>query len=152
MLARHFAAVFVVAALTIASYDAKAQWVSYGGGGFGCCFGSIYSTESVPYFAKHPPVYYSRHIARPYGFSPYPYLAGLISRGDGPLFYMQYPLVDVDRDAASDRQTRPLRIDNPFVAPVEKSPTAKTYPSQRQPKIVYPVRLAQETQDGAGIR
>lgn len=32
-----------------------------------------YTQEHIPYFAKHPPVYYSRPITRPYGYVPYAY-------------------------------------------------------------------------------
>ncbi|WP_442481348.1 hypothetical protein [Aeoliella sp. SH292] len=34
---------------------------------------SSYSDYRVPYFAAHPPVYYSHPVARPYGFSPFAY-------------------------------------------------------------------------------
>ncbi len=33
----------------------------------------VYTQEYIPYFAKHPPVYYSRPITRPYGYVPYAY-------------------------------------------------------------------------------
>ena len=33
----------------------------------------VYSSEHIPYFAKHPPVYYSYPVARPYGYLPYAY-------------------------------------------------------------------------------
>src|SRR3989304_150501 len=36
-----------------------------------------YSQYSIPYFALHPPVYYSYHIARTYGDSPFPYRPGM---------------------------------------------------------------------------
>lgn len=37
------------------------NWGSYGDSGW----------RTLPYFAEHPPVYYSHPIPRPYGFSPY---------------------------------------------------------------------------------
>lgn len=46
-----------------------------GPGWFGY-FGSPYSTGRIPtppYFAIHPPVYYSVPVARTYGYSPYAY-------------------------------------------------------------------------------
>jgi hypothetical protein len=42
------------------------------GGGYG--YGGGYrgaNSRAIPYFALHPPVYYSHPIPRPYGFSPY---------------------------------------------------------------------------------
>ncbi len=32
---------------------------------------SLYSQEHIPYFAQHPPVYYSYPVRRTYGLSPY---------------------------------------------------------------------------------
>jgi len=34
---------------------------------------SVYCREHVPYFALHPPVYYSQPVGRPYGWSPFAY-------------------------------------------------------------------------------
>ena len=34
---------------------------------------TIYCREHVPYFALHPPVYYSLPVGRPYGWSPFAY-------------------------------------------------------------------------------
>ncbi len=56
------------------------QVYAFSGGGFGQYFGGgqsgLYSSGLIPtppYFAIHPPVYYSRPVARPYGYSPYAY-------------------------------------------------------------------------------
>lgn len=58
--------------------ELHAQW-----GGFGL-YGpyagyNLYGLDDIPYFAKHPPVYYSRPVARPYGFSPYAYLPYVVT-------------------------------------------------------------------------
>ena len=64
-----------------ATENADAQYGHWGsgiptypyGGGF---FASPYSLGQVPtppYFALHPPVYYSHPVARSYGYSPYAY-------------------------------------------------------------------------------
>ncbi len=48
---------------------------SYGYWPYGLDGGLVYrnySQESVPYFALNPPVYYSRVVPRPYGWSPFP--------------------------------------------------------------------------------
>ena len=49
------------------------------GGGFGngFGFGSRFQREQPPFFAKFPPVYYSRAVKRPYGISPYAAPAGV---------------------------------------------------------------------------
>jgi hypothetical protein len=35
--------------------------------------------QHLPYFAAHPPVYYSHIVSRPYGYSPYAYLPGVVT-------------------------------------------------------------------------
>lgn len=53
----------------------------------GCCSPDAYGPYGVlrranrrviPYFAEHPPVYYSYPVARPYGFSPYALPPGVL--------------------------------------------------------------------------
>ena len=56
---------------------------------------SIYTLERPPYFALHPPVYYSYPVSRPYGHLPYPYLPPPPSR-------------NIARE-------RPIVVRNPFV-------------------------------------
>jgi len=60
--------------------------------------GSARRFESPPYFAKFPPVYYSRIVRRPYGISPYAAPSGIV-----PIEF-RVPQA-------------PLKIINPFVAP-----------------------------------
>jgi hypothetical protein len=38
-----------------------------------------YTREYVPYYAMHPPVYYSYPVPRPYGFSPWAYPPGVMT-------------------------------------------------------------------------
>ncbi|MHC4181214.1 MAG: hypothetical protein ACYSWU_27265 [Planctomycetota bacterium] len=40
----------------------------------------VYALEQRPYFALHPPVYYSYPVSRTYGHLPYPYLPRATSR------------------------------------------------------------------------
>ena len=40
----------------------------------GLPYAGVYTEDYVPYFIRHPPVYYSCPIAYPYGYSPYPRL------------------------------------------------------------------------------
>ncbi|MHC4401882.1 MAG: hypothetical protein ACYTG0_19595 [Planctomycetota bacterium] len=35
--------------------------------------------RDVPYYAAHPPVYYSHIVARPYGYSPHAYYPGIVT-------------------------------------------------------------------------
>jgi hypothetical protein len=70
----------VVLAGALAAADARAQWgfPGYGGYGFGYGYGyngySIYDQDRLPYFALHPPVYYSYPpVPRTFGYSPFAY-------------------------------------------------------------------------------
>ena len=118
-------AVCVAAGLAIPN-AASAFW-PYGGygGGYGWGWGYIQPTNYVPappYFAVHPPVYYSPHItARHYGASPFAWLPGM-----QPITYVPEPLpVTIRRPAAAvgaedlmaqaNDKTAALMIENPYV-------------------------------------
>jgi hypothetical protein len=62
--------------------------------------------QNLPYFALHPPVYYSYPVPRTYGYSPFAY---------GPEI-MTPDVVE---------ETKPVTIDNPYV-PLKKAVDAKT--------------------------
>jgi hypothetical protein len=57
------------------SSTANAYWWNGAGVGIGGLYQSLdYPTETrVPYFAAHPPVYYSTPVPRTYGYSPFAY-------------------------------------------------------------------------------
>lgn len=57
------------------SNAADAYWWQGAGVGIGGLYRSLdYPTERrVPYFAAHPPVYYSQPVPRTYGYSPFAY-------------------------------------------------------------------------------
>ncbi len=57
------------------SSTANAYWWTGAGVGIGQLYQSLdYPTERrVPYFAAHPPVYYSTPVPRTYGYSPFAY-------------------------------------------------------------------------------
>jgi hypothetical protein len=80
---------------------------------------SMYTTGLVPtppYFAIHPPVYYSVPVPRPYGYSPYAYPA-----------YVQTP---------APAKSEPVAHVNPFVEPLEKSePVAPVNRSTASPRV-----------------
>ncbi|MBL8828392.1 MAG: hypothetical protein JNM18_15530 [Planctomycetaceae bacterium] len=72
---RKLLAICVVVALTplfATTPAAQAQYWGSAFAGFGGYY-PFYVQERVPYFAVHPPVYYSTPIARSYGHSPYAY-------------------------------------------------------------------------------
>ena len=55
---------------------AQAQWglgpAAYFSSGYA---NSLYTRDYVPYYAMHPPVYYSEPVPRTYGYSPFAYMA-----------------------------------------------------------------------------
>lgn len=65
-----------------------------------------YSDYRVPYFAAHPPVYYSHPVPRPYGYSPFSYPPHVLTP-------------EVCEPAA------PLTINNPYV-PSSESPASES--------------------------
>ncbi len=86
--------------------------------------GSPYSLGQVPtppYFALHPPVYYSVPVPRTYGYSPYAYPASMVTpevvREPEVIVnpHVESP-ARLDRPRQASRATQqPLAIDNPFV-------------------------------------
>ncbi len=128
-------------ALALAAVPATAQAGWPGSCGYGNHFYGLWGNPYVysqgaayipPYFAIHPPVYYSPHItARPYGASPYAWgpmytnstrYAVAAAAPAEPLL-IENPYVKGAAPAAADNagptssEPAPLRIDNPhFVA------------------------------------
>ena len=104
--------------------------LGYGGWGYGCCYGPNLPSPA-PYFAVHPPVYYSYPVATPYGYSPFPNPPGVV----------------MCQGAAADAQTSqtthssPLRIANPFV-PQTDATAAVPAGIRPLPKVVYPAAIA----------
>ena len=92
-------------------------------GGWGAGVGGLFGFElngnenQIPFYALHPPVYYSYPIARPYGDTPFAYLPGW-SAG-----------------AASD--CGPQMIINPDALPGNPSPSGET-PTPPSPSITNP--------------
>lgn len=68
------AAVLVVVGAILAPSEAHAQWGWMGYNGYnGVGVYSIYDQDRLPYFALHPPVYYSKPVPRTFGYSPFAY-------------------------------------------------------------------------------
>lgn len=110
-----FAAAFSMAIITSAgSVSAQLPGYDYGVG-FGYGFRGIRSARvvnnyDIPYFALHPPVYYSGQITpRPYGVSPFAAPAGI-------------------RPVELDMAVKPKTIMNPFVVPAPAAPDAVEVP------------------------
>lgn len=118
------------------------------------------ANQPIPYHAVHPPVYYSHIVPRPYGYSPYAYVPGVVtpefllwgSRGQlGPArgqdFGRKSPGAppDADREEAN-RPNRQAASQAPSPAPVvihnhyasgESATTA-----QRHTAIIAPLTIA----------
>jgi hypothetical protein len=86
--------------------------------------------DNVPYFALHPPVYYSYPVPRTYGYSPFAYgpwvMTPEVAAPPEPVTIINpyVPKADKataseasDRSAAVSRQPEPLVITNPYVTP-----------------------------------
>ena len=100
--------------------------------GFGYGYGYLYDSldYNVPYFAAHPPVYYSYPVPRTYGYSPFAYPPTVMTpevvaeakplqiiNPYVPSSEKSAPKADEDRTAAAPSQPEPLVIINPFVTP-----------------------------------
>lgn len=95
------------------------------GGGCGWDIAELYRElyNNLPYFALHPPVYYSGVVPRTYGYSPFAYPPGT----------MTPDLVCV---------VQPVTINNPYVPSTQPATPAATGPSDRAaaaPKPVEPL-------------
>lgn len=66
----------VAIVLACGTAEAQAQW-GYQGGYYPQFYGrnvyTIYDQDRIPYYALHPPVYYSQPVPRTYGHSPFAY-------------------------------------------------------------------------------
>ncbi len=74
--------------------------------------GTLYGLGRIPvppYFALHPPVYYSEQVARPYGLSPFAYRSAPVE----------------------SHRVKPTVITNPYVTP-SPAPAAPSKPSAKQ--------------------
>jgi hypothetical protein len=87
--------------------------------------------NNLPYFALHPPVYYSEPVPRTYGYSPFAYPPGVmtpdIMMAPQPVTINNpyvpattpatAPATTSDRSASAPQTPEPLVITNPFVSP-----------------------------------
>lgn len=99
------------------SNAADGYWWQGAGVGIGGLYRSLdYPTERrVPYFAAHPPVYYSQPVPRTYGYSPFAYTPDTRTPDVVPAM-------------------RPVEIVNPYVQPSSNSAPAIRAPKARSTK------------------
>jgi len=123
-------AFFALGLAVVASVPSSAQayWPYMGYGGFGNGWGFNQATDYVPappYFALHPPVYYSHQItARHYGASPFAWMPGMQPITYGPLPVVKAMVIENPHATRSNTESKvavqddgvmkPLKIDNPF--------------------------------------
>ncbi len=98
---------------------ADAYWWQGAGIGIGQLYRSLdYPTERrVPYFAAHPPVYYSMPVPRTYGYSPFAYTP------------------DTRTPDVAGCSVQPLEIINPYVQPTEGDPASAVTPSKESAPV-----------------
>ena len=103
------------------------------GGDYGWDIAELYRElyNNLPYFALHPPVYYSEPVPRTYGYSPFAYPPGVMTpelMGEAQPVTINNPYVPAtapalpetkpsDRSASTGTAPEPLVILNPFVTP-----------------------------------
>lgn len=104
-----------------------------GGGDYGWDIAELYRQlyNNLPYFALHPPVYYSEPVPRTYGYSPFAYPPGVMTPEivsepqpvtiNNPYVPATKPasaeVKSTDRSASTQQAPEPLVIINPFVLP-----------------------------------
>lgn len=123
-----------VALVFACSGSAEAQvWNGYAGGWYGGLPYSVYSMDSVPYYALHPPVYYSHIVPRPYGYSPYAYPPYIMTPDSPPGSAPQVMInphvtapVRSEKKEGRVAKIEPRTILNPYVVgEVAGAPTAR---------------------------
>ena len=134
------AAVLTLAFVAVAKADDGTPYAGgyggYGYGGYGYLPSNFYVRDYIPYFALHPPVYYSRPVPRTYGYSPFAYPPGTRT----PEIAAPEPLVVPNKFVPSKARSkpdpdqvvrRPLRITNPFVLARDDSAGAEDVAAAR---------------------
>ena len=108
--------------------------IGFGGGGdYGWDVAELYRQlyNNLPYFALHPPVYYSEPVPRTYGYSPFAYPPGTMTPdivGEAQPVTINNPYVPMttpakadvkpsDRSASVIQAPEPLVIVNPYALP-----------------------------------
>ena len=140
--------------------QAQAQvWGGYNSGFYGGLPYSVYVLDSLPYYALHPPVYYSHIVPRPYGYSPYAYPPGIMTPDRPPgtpqVIHNPHAHSPAKPGKTEDRvtQVEPVTILNPFVsaeADVVGTPVPAPRRGKPAPKTIRPTSLAKAENKLAG--
>ena len=111
-------ALFALALGLLACGEAKAQWGLGPGAYFNYGYAnSLYTRDYVPYYAMHPPVYYSEPVPRTYGYSPFAYTG-----------FMPTPAPRIVHYGAVVRAhvPKPVIIENPYYTGNSSGPMRST--------------------------
>jgi hypothetical protein len=127
----HLLILVAMAAVLVCATAPTAQAQTCSGYGWGGGYGYLYNSldYNVPYFAAHPPVYYSYPVPRTYGYSPFAYppsvmTPDVVGEAVAPLEIInpyvpsnssQTPEEPKDRTTNASGQAGPLVIINPYV-------------------------------------
>ena len=123
--------------------------------GWGYVSQTTYASESVPYFALHPPVYYGKRVARTYGHSPFAYPPGVFICDSEPsrAMIVRNAYATTPEEESKPGENRPLRIANPFVDQPDEPGVVKSHNSSgRQPQVVFPAAMAQRPNGTPAVR
>ena len=118
--------VAAIAAICLSQEPAEAQHGAWGG--FAPWY-TGYTREHIPYYAMHPPVYYSYPVPRPYGFSPWAYPPGVMTpeilgemTGPKEIINPHVPRADAKPMSSTNKTTNhkaggpiPQVVINPFI-------------------------------------
>ena len=113
----------LIGCIDAAASSAHAQFFapSYGfAGGTGPY--NLYTQDTPPFYAMYPPVYYSRPVARTYGFSPFAYPPGVPTPqnfASAPQGVQTSEIYDSNAPPgpADALAAAPLMIENPYFKP-----------------------------------
>ena len=114
-----------VCATVVLAFVSAAAGTAKAAGPCGCGWGnySVYVPDRIPYFAQHPPVYYSYVVPRPYGYSPYAYPETVMTPERAPA-------------------VKPAMLINPFVPQQADGPAPKTAgTTSRRVQVIFPTAL-----------
>lgn len=143
--------IIAVALGAASTSQAQAQvWGGYNSGFFGGLPYSVYVLDAVPYYALHPPVYYSHIVPRPYGYSPYAYPPGIMTPdrvpGTPQVINNPHAKSSLKPGKSDDRvaAVEPKTILNPYVTGnIAENPKPTPRRGKPAPKTIRPASLAQ---------
>lgn len=131
--------------------SAQAQFPCYGGGwanGWGYGGYNVYTnSDRIPFYAMHPPVYYSYPVPRPYGYSPFAYPPGTMTPevlGDVAGSVITNPYVSPEKIVPPAPAAKPQEL--PGLKAKETSHTAATGDHLKRIKVVHNPFVTPENQ------